>query len=159
MAKLPAKRAESAGGVVYSLVENTCQVIICGRISTGIWTLPKGTPSSGEGIEEAAIREVEEETGLAVEIVTELGAIDYWFVGMPERVRYHKVVYHFLMRPVGGDIAKHDWEFDIVKWAPIDEAYRLLSYDNEKDILLKARDALRQLEEPRGEATSKDAAV
>ena len=42
----------------------------------------------------------------SVQIVTSLGSIEYWFVGMPERVRYHKVVHHFLMKPVGGDLAE-----------------------------------------------------
>lgn len=98
--------------------------------------LPKGTPHKGETIVQAAVREVEEETGLAVDAVEPLGSIEYWFVRGP--VRYQKTVHHFLMAPTGGDISQHDAEFDVVQWVPATEAQRMLSYPNETAILNRA---------------------
>ena len=93
----------SAGGVVARVREGRPEVVLCGRSGERLWALPKGTPDPGEEIEETAIREVQEETGLTVEPIEKLGTIDYWFVLKGFRV--HKVVHHWLMRPVGGDVA------------------------------------------------------
>ena len=69
--------AVSAGGVVYRRGPSGLEVVVCGRDSDGVWGLPKGTPDAGESLEEAAVREVSEETGLQVEIVKKLGVVEY----------------------------------------------------------------------------------
>ena len=66
------------------------------------WTLPKGTPESAETIEETALREVVEETGLEVRILAPVGAIDYFFTQDGDRI--HKTVHFFLMEPIGGSL-------------------------------------------------------
>ena len=66
--KLPLQGAVSAGGVVYRRGPRGIEVVLCGRTEDGVWGLPKGTPSPGESLEQAAVREVTEETGLQVAI-------------------------------------------------------------------------------------------
>jgi 8-oxo-dGTP pyrophosphatase MutT (NUDIX family) len=101
-----------------------------------LWCLPKGTPDSGETLEETALREAREETGLAVEIDESLGSIEYFFVR--RQVRFHKTVHYFLMRPIGGSTADHDAEFDEVRWAQLEEAREVLTYPTERLVLERA---------------------
>src|SRR4029078_12670553 len=84
------------------------------------WTLPKGTPSRGETTEETALREVREETALQVRITAPLPSIEYTFIQDGTRIR--KTVHYFLMEPTGGDLARHDHEFEAVRWVPFSEA-------------------------------------
>ncbi len=102
------------------------------------WSLAKGTPDAGESLEETALREVQEETGLEVEIDAPLGTINYWFVGRDPDVRFHKTVHFYLMVPIGGGIELHDPEFDVVQWFSSDEALSVLAYANEADIMRRA---------------------
>lgn len=135
--RLPIKDAVSAGGVVWRReTDGGLMVVVCGSRKQGLWVLPKGTPNRGEPLEQTALREVEEETGLAVELGEKVGQIEYWFV--TGGYRWHKYVHHWLMAPVGGDVARHDQEFEDVEWMPIDEAMILLRYDDERRILAQA---------------------
>ena len=129
--------AVSAGGVVYRRGPDGIEVVICGT-NDGMWRLPKGTPEPGESLEETAVREVSEETGLQVTIGQPVTTIEYWFVQSDEGVRVHKKVYHYLLESTGGSTNDHDHEHDIVIWAPLDEAIRRLSFPNEVDVLRKA---------------------
>lgn len=134
--RLPVERAVSAGGVVYRQRDGDIEVVLCGRTEEGIWGLPKGGPNPGESLEEAALREVSEETGLQVAIERRIGTIEYWFAR--EGVRYHKFVHHYLMTATGGSVEEHDWEYDRVDWFPVEEAYKTLSYRNEVEVVRKA---------------------
>jgi 8-oxo-dGTP pyrophosphatase MutT (NUDIX family) len=123
------------------------EVLVCGRTADKLWALPKGTPEAGETLEQTALREVREETGVEVEHEGTIGDIRYWFSRPQEGVRYYKTVRHYLMRPVGGDTALHDHEFDEVRWFPVQEALRLLTYQNEARILRQALDLVQEREE------------
>jgi 8-oxo-dGTP pyrophosphatase MutT (NUDIX family) len=112
-------------------------VIICGRDSDGVWGLPKGTPDAGESLEQTAIREVSEETGLTVRILGKVGVVQYWFSA--DGVRYHKRVHHYLMEAVGGDIGSHDEEYDRVEWRQADDAMKTLTFKNDRDMVTRAR--------------------
>jgi 8-oxo-dGTP pyrophosphatase MutT (NUDIX family) len=125
------ERLVSAGGVVVDAPEGRARIVLCGRAHPRLWSLPKGTPTEGESLEETARREVEEETGLRVEIREKLGAINYWFVRSMDRVRCNKTVHFYLMRATGGDTDQHDEEFDEVRWFDSAEALRLMNYPNE----------------------------
>jgi 8-oxo-dGTP pyrophosphatase MutT (NUDIX family) len=139
--KLPIEQAVSAGGVVWRKdPAGRLEVVVCGRRSDRIWGLPKGTPDDGEAIEQTALREVREETGLQVRLGAPLGTIEYWFTS--RGVRYHKQVHHWLMEPIGGDVSQHDHEFDDVRWLAADEALTLLTYDGERELILKAAQEL-----------------
>src|SRR5918992_718645 len=124
-ARRPARvrNAIAAGGVVLREDEGVREVVLTGRHSDGTGVFPKGTPDRGEVIEDTALREVEEETGLKVRIVRDIGTTDYWFAAPGERV--HKFVHFFLMEPTGGDTSAHDHEYDEVRWVAADEARRL----------------------------------
>jgi 8-oxo-dGTP pyrophosphatase MutT (NUDIX family) len=134
--------ALAAGGVVLRGAGEEIEVVIAGRDSDRTWVFPKGTPDRGETIEETAIREVREESGLDVEIVRSIGAIDYWFAVPGERV--HKVVHFFLMRAHGGDVSRHDHEYDDVRWVSVADARRMLTYDTYRDMLERAIAASRE---------------
>jgi 8-oxo-dGTP pyrophosphatase MutT (NUDIX family) len=134
--KLPVQRAVSAGGVVYRRGSEGVEVVLCGRSTDGVWGLPKGTPNPGESLEEAAVREVGEETGLRVAIERKIDTIEYWFAR--EGVRYHKFVHHYLMVAVGGSTEDHDWEYDRVEWLPAEQACKTLSYRNEVQMVRRA---------------------
>lgn len=141
----------SAGGVVWRRGSGGAEVLVCHRASEDLWALPKGTPEPGETLEETALREVREETGVEVAIEGSLGDITYWFSRPQEGVRYYKTVHHFLMRPTGGSTDDHDLEFDEVRWVPLQEALGLLTYANEAKVL---RRAMALIEEREAEAAS-----
>jgi 8-oxo-dGTP pyrophosphatase MutT (NUDIX family) len=130
------RNAVAAGGVVFRKLSDGPEVVLAGRHADGTWVFPKGQPDKGEDIEQTAVREVEEETGLKVRIVGPIGETDYWFAAPGERV--HKFVHFFLMEPVGGDLSAHDHEYDEVRWVPADEARRILSFDTYREILDRA---------------------
>ena len=104
------------------------------------WTLPKGTPDPGESVEETALREVGEETGLEVRIIEALPSIEYAFV--QDGTRIHKTVHYFLREPVGGDLSRHDAEFERVRGVPFDEAPALLSFATERDLVAEAAERI-----------------
>lgn len=146
MAKLRTERAVSAGGVVWRRQGDEIEILLCRRHAENLWALPKGTPEPGESIEQAALREVREETGVTAETEAVVGEIKYWFSRPQEGVRYNKTVHHFLMRPTGGDPGLHDHEFDEVKWVPAGEALRLMSYPNEVRIVRQALELIQERE-------------
>lgn len=129
-------RATSAGGVVVRTVDGELEVALVHRRSPRLWALPKGTPDSGETLEETAVRETREETGLEVEIQAPIAAIRYFFVR--GTTRFHKTVHFFLMRATGGAPEQHDAEFDDVRWVPLHEALALLSHATERSVLEQA---------------------
>ena len=137
--ELRVEPAVSAGGVVHRIGERGVDILLCGRIADGLWALPKGTPEPHETLEETAVREVREETGLGVIIVAELGTISYQFARPSQGVRFDKTVHHFLMEPDGtGDVERHDREYDRVEWFPAEHALRIITHRNEATIVRRA---------------------
>lgn len=140
------EQAVSAGGVVFRRGDHGVEIVLCGRSSEGLWALPKGTPERGESLQETALREVSEETGLGVRIVGDLGTIEYSFARPVQGVRFEKTVYHFLMEPTGiGSVDEHDGEYDRVAWFPAGEALRIMTHRNEVHIVRRALDAIEGL--------------
>lgn len=137
------REAVAAGGVVIRRGERGPEVVLAGR--EGMWVLPKGTPDADERIEDTATREVREETGLDVRIVRHIGQIEYSFSlpgggapgrGAPRRV--HKIVHFYLMEALGGDTSRHDHEYDEVRWVPVDDARRMLTFETYREMLERA---------------------
>ena len=137
----------SAGGLVFRQSGELIETLLCARARPGYhgedapltWRLPKGTPEHGETVEETAQREVQEETGVRVNVLAPITSIHYFFVGHDDGIRYDKTVYFYLMEPLGGSTSDHDAEFDVVEWCSYEEALDLLEYDNERSVLEAAR--------------------
>ncbi len=140
----PVKFLVSSGGVVYRQHNGSLETVLCGRSEPIRWSLAKGTPDPGESLEQTALREVREETGLEVELSGSLGSIEYWFADRDSDVRYHKTVHFYLMLPTGGDTAQHDPEFDVVEWFPVNDALEAMAYDNEAGVLRRALAVIEQ---------------
>ena len=141
---LPTVEEVSAGGIVVDLESPGHPVAIIARINRGgrlEWCLPKGHPEGEEGHEEAAGREIEEETGIEGRLLAPLGSIDYWFTVSGHRV--HKTVHHFLLEATGGYLTTEkdpDHEAIDVAWVDIDDLGRRLSFPNERRIADIARE-------------------
>jgi ADP-ribose pyrophosphatase YjhB (NUDIX family) len=126
----------SAGGLVVDLAGDIPCGALIGRTDRQgrlLWSLPKGHIEAGETAEQAALREVEEETGIAGQILAELGTIDFWFVA--EGCRIHKTVRHYLMRRVGGELSDADIEVDEVAWVPLPDIRSQLAYPDERGLV------------------------
>ena len=130
----------SAGGVVYRRVGDTYEIAAVHRNRHTDWSLPKGHIEKGETQEQAALREVKEETGLDARIVDALGEVVYFYRRPKGLTR--KVVYHFLMERTGGEFGPPNWEVDEVRWIDIDRAHTLLTYKNDLGIVQKAKERL-----------------
>jgi 8-oxo-dGTP pyrophosphatase MutT (NUDIX family) len=105
------------------------------------WGLAKGGIEDGETREDAAVREVREETGLRAEIEEDLGDTRYMYVW--EDVRIRKTVHFFLMRHTGGDIGDRDDEMEEIRWFPLERALKRAAYRGERDVLARAAEILR----------------
>lgn len=141
MARYPTKRAVSAGGLVCDDRPGGRWVVLISRRNAAgelQWTLPKGGLENGEELEDAAVREVREETGLDCAITDKLGVIDYWFVWKPDQVRYHKFVHYYLMAHTGGEPHPRDDEAEDVVWLRFDDALARLTHLNERRLVEQA---------------------
>jgi 8-oxo-dGTP pyrophosphatase MutT (NUDIX family) len=134
--RLKTVRDVSAGGVAYRRGPAGIEVVLVGRHEPERWVLPKGTPNPGESLDQTAVREVSEETGIQVRLIRPLHDIQYWFV--LHGVRHFKTVHFYLMEAVGGDTSLHDHEYDEAVWFPIGDAERRLSFVNERLVVARA---------------------
>lgn len=147
MSGFETRDTESAGGVLYRRAGDRLDValILVGK-QRPRWMLPKGTLNTNETPEQAALREVREETGLEGRMVAPLERIEYWFASKqgPKPVRFHKFVHFFLMEYVSGSVDDHDHEVEEARWVEINEAVDLLAFENEKSQVRQAQERLRQ---------------
>lgn len=141
-----AQEETSAGGLLLDRSEPELRAALIGKLDRRgrlMWSMPKGHIEPGETREQAAIREVHEETGLSGEIVAELGAVDYSFVSNGKRI--HKTVHHFLLERIGGEISTEDAEVAAVELVPIAELADRLIYADERSLLHRVHELLEQL--------------
>jgi 8-oxo-dGTP pyrophosphatase MutT (NUDIX family) len=132
----------SAGGVVVRDGE-VIVIVPVRRDASGdrVLALPKGHPDGDETPEQAAAREVREETGVVAEIVNKLGDIDYTYERRGRRVA--KTVSFFLFKYRSGEVEDHDHEIEEALWMPLEEAARALSFEGERTMVLRALSQLR----------------
>jgi 8-oxo-dGTP pyrophosphatase MutT (NUDIX family) len=128
--------------VVYRPNGSDTDIALIYRTRHDDWSLPKGHIEPGESREQAALREIKEETGLDARILRPLGEATYFFRKKSGDL-VHKTVYHYLMEAMSVELGKPNWEVTEARWVPITEAQGLLSYDKDKEIVAKAIEELR----------------
>jgi len=131
MAKGKASKPEvhAAGGVVVREGKKGQKVALIHRPRYDDWSLPKGKLEEGESFEEGALREVEEETGLACELGRELSPARY-----RDRKGRRKVVRYWEMRALSGKFAVND-EVDELRWVSPAKARKLLDYEHDRQLV------------------------
>ena len=124
-----AAEVKASGGVVRRRGERGPEIALVHRPRYDDWSLPKGKLDPGEGWEEAALREVREETGLRCALGEELTPVAY-----TDRKGRAKVVRYWLMDPQGGRFEPND-EVDELRWLPLEEAAELLTYPHDRELV------------------------
>jgi 8-oxo-dGTP pyrophosphatase MutT (NUDIX family) len=133
----------SAGGLVVSGEGPAMVGALIGKLDRRgrlLWSLPKGHVEPGETLEQTAVREVAEETGIHGEVVASLGTVDYWFVFEGRRI--HKTVHHFLLQAVGGALSDDDNEVTEVAWVRLDDLPERLAYPDERRLVTRVPELL-----------------
>ena len=133
----------SSGGAVISFRDGTAYVALIATRGKTRWGLPKGAAAEGETSEQAALREVNEETGLLAEIVKPLDTIEYFYRASGTLIR--KRVDYYLMTFVGGELTPQLSEVDDVEWVELSEAIQRASFDSERKLLEMAQQELASL--------------
>ena len=136
-------REISSGGVVYRRYKGRTEVALIRTRDK--WRLPKGRVEEGEGLQETALREVREESGLEGRVVAKLGDIRNGKKKKTkegETIRIFKRVYFYLIRRLKGDVRQHDEEVAEARWFPLEEAVNKLSYLSERKTMRKAMSLL-----------------
>jgi 8-oxo-dGTP pyrophosphatase MutT (NUDIX family) len=140
----PVQKEVSAGGVVYRGTGADIEVVLASRRTRRgqlAWGLAKGGIEEGESLEEAAVREVLEETGLRAVIEGSLGDTRYFYVW--EQTRIRKTVHFFLMRVTQDEPSERDDEMEEIRWFPIDRALKRAAYLGEREVIGRAAELLR----------------
>lgn len=146
MTRARAQRETSAGGIVYRLEEGAPLFLLI-RDSYGNWGFPKGHVERGESAEDAALREVREETGL--QELASRGLIDTidWYFRFRGRL-IHKSCHFYLMETSQSDTAPQRAEgITACQWVTYGEAHEAVSYANAREVLRRARDMIGAREE------------
>ena len=144
--RLPEVEETSAGGVIIDVEDGVARVAVIARRNRAgrvEWCLPKGHVESDETLEQTAMREVAEETGIIGRVLASLGTIDYWFSASGTRI--HKIVHHYLLEATGGELSIEgdpDAEAIDVAWFPLDDVQSHLTFPNERWIAQVAWDRL-----------------
>jgi 8-oxo-dGTP pyrophosphatase MutT (NUDIX family) len=126
----------SAGGLILDRQAPGARGALIGRLDRRgrlLWSLPKGHLEADETPAEAAVREVQEETGIFGHVLAPLGDIDFWFVADGKRI--HKTVHHFLLLAEGGELSDADVEVTEVAWVPLSEMDAKLAYEDERHLI------------------------
>src|ERR1700674_3148531 len=127
------RNEHSSGGAVISFRDGAPFVALIATRGRTRWGLPKGAVSKGETSEAAALREVQEETGLEAQIVKPLDTIEYFFRAGDSLIR--KRVDFYLMQHTGGTLTPQLSEVDDAEWGGLGEATERASFESERKLL------------------------
>jgi 8-oxo-dGTP pyrophosphatase MutT (NUDIX family) len=127
------RNEHSSGGAVITTRNGAPHVALIATRGKTRWGLPKGAVGQGETSQQAALREVLEETGLQAEIVKPLDTIEYFFRAGDTLIR--KRVDFYLMRYLTGELTPQLSEVDDVEWVELSEAIRRASFESERRLL------------------------
>jgi 8-oxo-dGTP pyrophosphatase MutT (NUDIX family) len=122
----------AAGGVLLRSGPDGPEVAVIHRPKYEDWSLPKGKLDDGEGFEQAALREVEEETGMRAELGPELSSVSY-----RDRKGRTKLVRYWLMRALDGEF-QAGTEVDELRWLDPESAQEQLSYEHDAELVREA---------------------
>lgn len=120
----------SAGGVVYKKEDDGLKILLIRNKDR--YGFPKGNVERTEKKEDAAVREVKEETGVDAQIEEYLGNVEYWYRSAVDTI--HKFVYYYLMRYTGGEINPQKEEIEAAEWVPVENVMDMLSFDKDKKV-------------------------
>ena len=138
----PSPRIErSAGGVVVRPLAGSWHALLI-KDPYGKWSLPKGHIEGGESLREAAVREVEEETGIRPEAVgPKIATVDWTFRQGDETI--HKYCTFFLMRSRNGEAVPQSEEgITACMWLPVRDAAARIRYRDTREVVLRADDKI-----------------
>ncbi|MCR4324734.1 MAG: NUDIX domain-containing protein [Candidatus Curtissbacteria bacterium] len=131
------KRVFSAGGIVVRDFDGEKKVLVTQHSGHHGWDFPKGHVEKGEKSVDAAIREVEEETGVKAEVVEKVGDTKYFYDEEKEKV--FKTVVYFLMKYVEEGEATTAWEVSAKEWLPVDEVEDKLTFGDSKKLFSEVK--------------------
>lgn len=143
------KQEKSCGALVCRQRGKNTELLLLRHRNGGHWSFPKGHVEAGESEIQTALREVKEETGLDIRLLD----------GFRERVEYspkpdvQKQVIYFLGCYQEGKVRRQKEEIREIRWMPIDKADRMVTYSNDRDLIVRARDFLTE-NRPVGEPPS-----
>ena len=146
---MPIKRVFSAGGIVIREGTNGpdgtkgTKVLVTQHSKHHGWDFPKGHIEQGESSEQAAIREVKEETGVKAKIIEKIGQTEYFYFDSGERV--FKTVVFFIMKFLEQGVATTGFEVESIVWLPVDEVGNKLTFKDTKELWKKAKPKIVQL--------------
>jgi 8-oxo-dGTP pyrophosphatase MutT (NUDIX family) len=139
--RIPTAHHRSAGGLVVAGE----RILLISTQNGRRWQLPKGHIEPGESAEEAAVREVREETGVTGRVLAPLPSVEYWYVEKGQ-LRVHKKVDYFLLEYVSGNAAEFDAkEVSGAEWFGWEEGLARMSYENERRVARQAQEAAASL--------------
>lgn len=146
MTSVPTKQQVSAGGVAFRRRGARLFVALISVGDKPRWQLPKGLVGKNEPVEEAAMREVREETGLETEMVEPIDTVEYWYFAAARgaRIRFHKSVHFFLLRYKSGKTSDHDHEVNEARWVEIGKAEEMLAFASERKVVTRAREMIEE---------------
>lgn len=141
------KREFSAGGIIFQEGANDLQFLLARnqsmtRPEVDYWGFPKGHLEEGESSEKAALREVEEETGVKAEIIKKIGQSKYIYTSEKEVEKIFKIVTLFLMKYLSGEARPQDGEISEVIWLPENQVTDKLSFSEDRKLFKKALEIL-----------------
>jgi 8-oxo-dGTP pyrophosphatase MutT (NUDIX family) len=119
------------------IIDQHRRVLILKRKNEGTWVLPKGRREEGESLQETAVREVQEETGLhGLKVERRIGMVRYSFLWRPESVNYLKTVHYFLMalEEANGTVRLEE-DFSEHSWVDYEDAMKRLTFENDRRIV------------------------
>lgn len=130
---------KSCGAIVYRKSHGNTEILLIKHVNSGHWSFPKGHMEEGETEEETALREIKEETGIDVLLDTSFReTVSYY-----PRKDTQKMVVYFIGRAKNTQFTPQEEEIAQIRWVEIGHATQILSYENDKTIVHRARSVIR----------------
>jgi len=137
--KLYMLHEKSCGAIVYRKYHGNLEILLIKHVNSGHWSFPKGHVESGETETETALREIKEETGIDVIIDPTFRETVTYF----PRKDSQKIVVYFIAKAKNFDYVRQESEIAEIKWVDAGCAESVLTYDNDKSIVNKARKVIK----------------